>query len=406
MITLLVINKVFAIYVGPGGYAAIGQFHNAVQMVTAITGTAIQNSVTKYTAEHSHNPELQHKLWKTAGTMSMIFSIVTGCILFLFSNEVSVLLLKDEAYSNIVKWFSVSLVFFIFNTLVLSILNGKKEVKSYVSANILGSLISLLITTVLSVSLGLYGALFSLAVYQSISFFATLSIIIRLKWFKLSYLIGVLDVTISKNIFGYVLMAMATGICSPLSSIFVREYIASSVGWEQAGLWEALMRLSGAYLMIVTTTLSIYFLPKFSELKLYSEIKSELFNAYKIIIPLLVVMFSFIYILRDIIVILLFSEDFKPISELFAYQLFGDVLKVMSWLVAYLMIGKAMVKTFIFTEVLFSVTFCLLAVSFIDMIGFKGVIIAYCINYLFYWIIVSILVHSNLKENMNEINSY
>ena len=34
MLTTLGINKILAVYVGPTGYAALGQFQNAVQMIT------------------------------------------------------------------------------------------------------------------------------------------------------------------------------------------------------------------------------------------------------------------------------------------------------------------------------------------------------------------------------------
>ena len=50
MLTLLSINKVLAIYVGPVGYAALGQFQNAVQMITTFASGAINTGVTKYTA--------------------------------------------------------------------------------------------------------------------------------------------------------------------------------------------------------------------------------------------------------------------------------------------------------------------------------------------------------------------
>jgi PST family polysaccharide transporter len=52
MLTMLGINKVLAIYVGPAGYATLGQFQNAVQMITTSPAGAINTSVTKYTAEY------------------------------------------------------------------------------------------------------------------------------------------------------------------------------------------------------------------------------------------------------------------------------------------------------------------------------------------------------------------
>ena len=52
MIALLGINKVLAVYVGPAGYAAVGQFQNAVQMITTCASGAINTGVPNYTAEY------------------------------------------------------------------------------------------------------------------------------------------------------------------------------------------------------------------------------------------------------------------------------------------------------------------------------------------------------------------
>ncbi|KZN29557.1 hypothetical protein N480_07480 [Pseudoalteromonas luteoviolacea S2607] len=400
MITLLIINKVLATFVGPAGYATIGQFHNAVQMVTAIASGAIQNSVTKYTAEYVDDFEAQKQLWKTAGMLSVICALVCAVILILLKDVLAVALLKDESLSSVFVWFAITLVFFVFNALLLAIINGKKEIPSYVAANICGSIISLVITIALSMSLGLYGALLSLAIYQSVSFFATLFIILRLDWFKISFLIGRLDPKIAKNISMFSLMAITTAICSPITQMLVREHIGTTIGWVEAGYWEALMRLSAAYLMFVTTTLAVYFLPKFSELDNYADIKKELFNGYKLILPAVAIMGVGIYLFRDFIVHLLFTEEFSPITELLAIQLIGDTLKIGSWVVAYLMIGKAMFRLFIGTEMFFSASFYGFIVYFTNQLGIEGAVLGYTVNYFFYWLVILVLVMLNLKNNL------
>jgi PST family polysaccharide transporter len=43
-------------------------------------------------------------------------------------------------------------------------------------------------------------------------------------------------------------------------------------------------------------------------------------------------------------------------KPLFTYQLLGDFFKIGSWLLAYLMIAKALAKTFIITEILFAIS--------------------------------------------------
>jgi PST family polysaccharide transporter len=43
----LVLNKILAVYVGPAGYAVIGQFQNAVSIVVNLAGGAVATGVTK-----------------------------------------------------------------------------------------------------------------------------------------------------------------------------------------------------------------------------------------------------------------------------------------------------------------------------------------------------------------------
>ena len=173
MITMLGINKVLAIYVGPAGYAAIGQFQNAVQMITTFASGAINTGVTRYTAEYDGDEGKQRLVWKTAGTIALVGSIFTASLIIIFNQKLSVLILNDIKYGGVFIWFAVTLCFFTLNSLLIAVLNGKKEIGLYVAANISGSLFALIVTVFMSIQFGLYGALVALAVYQSLSFFVT-----------------------------------------------------------------------------------------------------------------------------------------------------------------------------------------------------------------------------------------
>ena len=78
MLTILGINKILAVYVGPTGYAALGQFQNAVQMITTFGSGAINTGVTKYTAEYFEDEAAQRKVWQTGGTIALVGSVITG----------------------------------------------------------------------------------------------------------------------------------------------------------------------------------------------------------------------------------------------------------------------------------------------------------------------------------------
>lgn len=392
MLTMLGLNKILAIYVGPAGYAAIGNFQNAAQMITTFASGAINTGVVKYTAEYHDDEEKQRQVWRTAGTIAVLGSVITGIGVAVFSKQIAQWFLQDESYNTVFIWFSVTLVFFIFNTLLLAILNGKKEIHRYIIANIAGSLFALAVTSVLAVQFGLHGALTALAIHPSFAFIITLYLCYKADWFKFSYLFGRLDKQVVLNLSKYTAMALTSAACVPVSHILIRTHLADTLGMDAAGYWEAMWRLSAAYLMLVTTTLSLYYLPKLSELKDPKEIKAEIFQGYKIILPVAAACGLVIYLLRDFIIGVLFTSDFIPMRDLFAWQMVGDTLKIGSWILAYLMLGKAMMKLFIASEIVFAAGFYGWTYFLTGMYGLEGVTIAHAINYAIYWVVMGFFI--------------
>lgn len=392
MLTMLGLNKILAIYVGPAGYAAIGNFQNAAQMITTFASGAINTGVVKYTAEYHDDEEKQRQVWRTAGTIAVLGSVITGIGVVVFSKQIAQWFLQDESYNTVFIWFSVTLVFFIFNTLLLAILNGKKEIHRYIIANIAGSLFALAVTSVLAVQFGLHGALTALAIHPSFAFIITLYLCYKADWFKFSYLFGRLDKQVVLNLSKYTAMALTSAACVPVSHILIRTHLADTLGMDAAGYWEAMWRLSAAYLMLVTTTLSLYYLPKLSELKDPKEIKAEILQGYKIILPVAAACGLVIYLLRDFIIGVLFTSDFIPMRDLFAWQMVGDTLKIGSWILAYLMLGKAMMKLFIASEIVFAAGFYGWTYFLTGMYGLEGVTIAHAINYAIYWVVMGVFI--------------
>lgn len=396
-ITMFVLNKILAVYLGPTGYAAIGQFQNFIQMVTTFAGSAINTAVVKYTAEYHEDETKQRAVWKTAGSIVFLFSFVFAILILIFQKQLALYIFQSLKYQTIFIWFAVFLIFFNFNTLFLAILNGKKEILKLVLANIAGSLFALVITGILAIKLQLYGALIALSIYQSIAFIVTLILCHRADWFEFSSLLGKIDLGITKKFASFILMALVSAICVPLSQMLIRSYLTQEFSLAYAGYWEAMIRLSTVYLLLVTTTLGVYYLPRLSELNAIDEIKKEIYLGYKFIFPLAVVGGICVFILRDWIINLLFSPSFAPMQDLFLWQMMGDALKIGSWILAYLMLSKAMTKLYICTEIIFTVSLIALTYICTQVFGFEGVSIAHLINYGLYWIVISLFIFKQLK---------
>lgn len=401
--TLISINKILAVYVGPAGYLWLGQFQNFVQVITVFASGAINTGVIKYTAEHKGDINAQIKIWSTAGRISVIGSCLAAVVIFIFSEPIAATLLNEPNYDSVLKIFALGLPFFVLNTLLISILNGREEIFWLVVANVIGSLTSLSLTALLTVKFSLYGALVSVAIFQTFSFFTTLYLVVRLEWFRVKYLFQIFDFQISKKLFSYTLMALVSAVCVPLSSIIIRTFIANNVGDVEAGYWEAMSKFSGAYLLVFTSILSVYYLPKYAELKTAVALKREILSGYAVILPVLLIACCMIYLTRDVLIMLLFSEEFVPMRDLFLWYQVGDFMKMGSWILAFLMLAKAMVKTYIATEILFSISYVVMSIYFTGEFGLEGSIYAYAINYFFYWLFLAILMYNTVLSSRTEL---
>lgn len=387
VISAFVINKVIAIYVGPSGLAIVGQLQNFMELIVTFSNGAISNGIVKYTAEYQ-TIEQKQKIFSSSIVISLVCSLIISIFLFGFSDYLSELILKDVQYSSVFIIFGVTVFLFALNTVLMSILNGQKEIKKYILVNIAGSVFSLFFTSFLIIQLNLMGALYALVTNQSIIFFVTLAFVIKSNWFRLEYFKQGLDKESLVKLSKYSLMAITSALTVPVSHLIIRNYISESLSWDDAGYWQGIWYISTMYLMVITTSLSVYYLPRLSEIQDNNELKKEIFNGYKIIIPIVIFMSILIFLLKEYIILIAFSDKFMPMMELFAWQLIGDVIKIASWLLAYLMLAKAMTKVFIYTEVGFSVLFVLLSIYFINMFGLVGITYAFSLNYFLYLVVM------------------
>ena len=387
LIAGFVINKVIAIYVGPSGLAVVGQLQNFMSIVTTFSNGAITNGIVKYIAEYQ-TIEQKQKIFSSSIVISLVCSLIISIFLFGFSDYLSELILKDIQYSSVFIVFGVTVFLFALNTVLMSILNGQKEIKKYILVNIVGSIFSLFFTSFLIIQLNLMGALYALVTNQSVIFFVTLAFVIKSNWFKLEYFKQGLDKESFSKLSKYSLMAITSALTVPVSHLIIREYIGKNLGWDSAGYWQGVWYISTLYLMLVTTTLSVYYLPRLSEIQDNIELKKEIFNGYKIILPIVILVSFMIFFLREYLIYIAFSEKFMPMMELFAWQLIGDVIKIASWLLGYLLVAKAMTKIFIYTEIGFSVLFVVFSVIFVDIFGLVGITYAYSLNYFLHLIMM------------------
>ncbi|EFN9665313.1 TPA: O-antigen translocase, partial [Escherichia coli] len=380
MVMGFAISKIVAVYAGTSGVALLGQMQSVILSLNGIINSPVGNGVIKFTSENSHDFEKCSPYWRASILYVMCFStiiIIVGCF---YAQEISLLLFgHSDNY-----WIVLLMVFVApitsIGTLINSILNGLESYKQYVYTGIIASVLSGLIMIFVIVNFGIVGALVGASLQYALIGIISFIINIYQPWLKIGYLIGKISTDVKKNIAEYIFMAIVSAVSLPLGMILIRGFLIEYTGWKNAGEWQAVWKISEAYLSVITMGLSVYYLPRLSSLYDHNSLVREVKSVASIVLPIVSLMAVAVYILRDFSISLLYTEQFREARELFKIQLIGDVIKVISWVYAYPMIAKKSTKLFVFTEIVFTITLVLLSYFFIKKYGVHGANLAYVLN--------------------------
>lgn len=382
-----VIAKVVAIYTGPTGLAMLGQVQSMVGSLNGIINAPAGSGVVRYTAENKEQGfNACAPWWRAALQWVLIISAIAIPLGMLLAKPIASGLFKNASLAWVVVATVCVLPFAAIGTLCNSVINGQQLYRRYVGLGMLSVLISGGVMLTMIAFYNIQGALLAAAVQAALIGVVMLVANLRQPWFKLRYWWGAVEPKARKQVGGYMLMAITSALTVPVSLILVRNILIDQVGWDATGQWQAVYKISEVYLGVITMALGTYYLPRLSSLIGVDAIVSEIHKTARVIIPIVAVMALGVYLLRDVAISLLFTEEFRSARELFAIQLTGDVIKIASWLYAYPMLSRGATKWFMGTEILFSLSFVALTYLFVANMGLKGATVAYLVNYSLYFV--------------------
>jgi len=383
-----ILSKVIAIYIGPKGIGLAGNLRSFFASIQSISSLGFSNGIIKLTAEYKTDKNKLSKIVSTSFFIGGIAVILISLALFIFSKFWSVLILNEPSYELLIKVLALALPFITINYLLLAVINGVEKYKIYVLTNIIGSIISLVFTTIFILNFNLKGLLFSIVILPALGLIVSLSLLLKHRNLYVLFKIKNIDLTILKNLSEYSLMAIISALLIPTTLIAIRNHIITVSDLIHAGYWEAMNRISNYYLLFVSSLLSLYLYPKLSIAKDTKSFRKEVFSIYKTLIPLIIIGLLILFFLRSFAIRLLLSEDFIPVEKLFFWQLLGDFFKIASSVLAYQFFAKKLTKDYIITEITSVVIWYSSSIYFINYKGYIGASIGYFVCYFTYFFLL------------------
>ncbi|MEH6538127.1 MAG: O-antigen translocase [Psychroserpens sp.] len=390
-------SKAIAIFIGVEGMALIGNLRNFLSAAQSVSILGFYNGVVKTIAKVKNDSVKLSQTLSTAYYLCFFSTVLVSFLCYYNAEFINDLLFSSNfKYAYIIEIMALALPFYALNMMSFSIMNGFSNYKMLLIINIIGQILGLLVTLLLIYENNIDGALIAAVVAPSLIFLITLVGIINRRNLMTYIKTDHISFDMLKTFGPYAAMALVTAIALPIISICIRNYIISEVGLKEAGYWEAMNRISDYYLMFITSIITLYLVPRFSEIDSKAEFRKEVFGFYKSVMPIFGLGLVLLYFLKPFIVPLIFSDEFKPVQDLFFWQLLGDFVKVLTLVIAYQFLAKKMFAHFIIIEVFLVVMLYFSSVYFIDMFGVKGAVIGHFISYLMHYGIVLLIFGTSL----------
>lgn len=406
----IVRSKFFAILIGAFGVGVISQILNFNSIIVFTSAVGIPLSLTKFVS-----------IWEKEGlwadiklivsqfnTLLFSFGIVFTIINIVLASEISIFLFGDEQYYYLIIIISLSLPLSLVNPILEGLLKGLKRFKQYVKISIFISIFCLLVTLLSVFYFKIVGAVFSLSVSSVIVFLVYYIYFYKIKVFNI-YSFFSFNFRYSdkfKIVVKLGLASLAVGLADQISQLLIRTFIIKAYGVNANGLYQSIYSISMNYFNILFMSLGIYLLPVLSEMKDKNLINSEINNTLKFSFIIIVPLVSSIFIFRDFVIRLLYSEEFLPSIDLLFFNFLGDYLKAFSWVIGAWLIPLSRIRAWLVFSFIYYINYILLFLLFstvFDM-GLKSVVISYFISYLIHSFINLYFIIKNNKFKFSTVN--
>lgn len=399
MLRAFVVNKLLAIFLPLSTFACVGQLQNLMSIGQAMSSLAMQNGWVSLTAQNRGDRTKLVGIWR-GGYRLTVFATIFTCIaavLFCFLAPLETLFpgIHPRLVQAAILFSLPGIVAMNMITIASSVLNGLGEYRRWALVGIASSLLQCI-----WVAFFLYTGHLSV-----LSIIATQSVIAGIFAARVASGAGFSFGLLRKSVldvrspwFAFAAMGLVPMLLNPIVLTVIRSYVGSEFGWNAAGVWQGVWKVSDFFAAGFSAILGVILLPKISAKltrnefwRMFNPILFKMFGLTLVVVALL-------FVCRHFVVAILLSSTYAAVADYMPVQLVGDFFRTGGWALGLVLVARGETVRFLVAEVLSNVYLAVGTVVFSKMYGFSGPMLAYASENILYFICLYVVVR-RLKWN-------
>jgi PST family polysaccharide transporter len=179
---------------------------------------------------------------------------------------------------------------------------------------------------------------------------------------------------------------MSTSLAGGLSALAIRAILTRELGVAATGQYHAASTIATSYLGLVLGAMAADYFPRLAQVAtdprlLNQNVNDQLEVALLLSAPILLGMLA----LAPWILAALYSSAFQPAAELMRWQILGDVLRVPSWALGFIVLAHGQARLHLITELTTLVVLVVSVYALTPLMGLTAAGVAFGIQYLYYF---------------------
>jgi O-antigen/teichoic acid export membrane protein len=380
----IVRTKIIAVLLGPTGVGIAGLYQATLEIVQSATGLGLGFSAVRDVAEAAGTGD-QRRIGRTI-TILRRWVWLTGllgvALLLLFREQFSRYAFQSEDHAFDFMILAVVPLFTAISGGQKAILQGVRRISDMARAGVLGAVAGLCITVPLYWLMGIQGIVPALI----LSAFVELG----LSWYfakKVTIQRGKVDwretLTGGAGMIRLGFFTVIAGLATTGTMYLVRIFISEKMGIDGVGQFQAAWNLSATYVGLILGAMAADYYPRLSavnqdNVQVCKTVNEQTEISLILAGPLIVGMICFM----DLLVWLFYSAQFGQSINILLWQSLGNLLKVISWPMGFVLLAKGKGSYFVFTELLWNTLFLITIWLLWDSTAIESTGIAFLIGYL------------------------
>lgn len=391
--------KVAAILLGPAGVGLIGLLTNLVSTVSGVAGLGVGSAGTRQVAKSaSSGDDSALAAARRALLLGTIALALAGAIAFwLLRDILAAHVLGDASASGDIGWLAIAVGLVVASASQGALLNGMRRIGDLAWVSIGSAVMSTIVGSLSLWAWGSSGIVAFVVAGPLASFVLGHLYVSRLPRSEGRVKVRAMTSEWSTMVrLGFAFMV--AGLAGTVGQLAVRVLVQRELGVDALGHFQAAWAISMTYIGFVLAAMGTDYYPRLVAVIDDPPAVTRLVNeqmevALLLAAPVLLAMLG----LAPWVIELLYSDVFGPAVEIFRWQVLGDVLKIASWPLGYILAASGAGKTFMATEWLSMGCFVALSYLLLPVLGLLATGLSFLAMYVLLFAVVLVLARRNMR---------